>query len=388
MTLRRRRVLVHLNSLELGGTQINAVDFAAALAPLGFDSCLIGPRPTLPGPSVLDVARDRGVDIDPYEEPETVLAHARLLSRWADRLDVDLVHAYGTWGAARSVFWGPSRFASRPWVLTMYEMVLSESVHRHVPLVVGTEYLLDECVDRPGPTILIRPPVDMTRDRPSEVPVANRELTVVIVSRLEENLKAVAIESAIGAVRLLADRGIVLKVVGTGAAAPRLRLLGQSVNAEVGREAVQFVGPMSDPRAAYAGADIVLGMGGSAARALAHGKPLVAQGDNGWSEIFEPETAQQLARNSYWSDEKVSRPDELLARQLTRLIDDPALRVELGRFGRIFAERHFGLEAMAARLATFYEEAIAAYTAGSWWADLPTEARRVPAKVARVLRRA
>ncbi|MBN9376194.1 MAG: hypothetical protein J0I40_12565, partial [Cellulomonas sp.] len=129
-------------------------------------------------------------------------------------------------------------------------------------------------------------------------------------------------------------------------------------------------------------------MGGSAARALAHGKPLVAQGDNGWSEIFEPETAQQLARNSSWSDEKVSRPDELLARQLTRLIDDPALRVELGRFGRIFAERHFGLEAMAARLATFYEEAIAAYTAGSWWADLPTEARRVPAKVARVLRRA
>ena len=84
-----------------------------------------------------------------------------MLRRPADEIGADLLHAYGTWGAARAFYWGPSRFARRPWVQTMYEMELHHSVHRHHPLIVGTEYLLEECENRPGPTVLISPPVDM-----------------------------------------------------------------------------------------------------------------------------------------------------------------------------------------------------------------------------------
>ena len=48
----RRKVLVQLDNLELGGAQINAVQLSAAVAQHGFDSLLIGPKDTLP-------ARDR-----------------------------------------------------------------------------------------------------------------------------------------------------------------------------------------------------------------------------------------------------------------------------------------------------------------------------------------
>ena len=60
MAARPRVVLVHLNSLELGGTQINAVDLAAAVVPHGYESHLIGPEPTGTGASLLDVAAERG----------------------------------------------------------------------------------------------------------------------------------------------------------------------------------------------------------------------------------------------------------------------------------------------------------------------------------------
>jgi glycosyltransferase involved in cell wall biosynthesis len=386
VTVRSRVVLVHLNSLELGGTQINALDLAAAVVPLGFRSHLVGPAPTSSGATLLDVARDRGIEVTPYRQPATALAHSRVLGRWADALGADLVHAYGTWGAARAVYWGPCRFARRPWVLTMYEMALHPSVHRHMPMIVGTEYLLEECSDRPGPTVLISPPVDLLRDRPAEPASAVAGVTVVIVSRLEEDMKSVPVEAAIGAVRLLAEHDVTLEIVGDGQAEPRLRALGDKANAHIGRAAVRFVGAMADPRSAYAKADIVLGMGGSAARGLAHGKPLVVQGENGWSSVFEPENAEMLARNSYWSPEQNDEPDVLLAHHLRGLIDDDQRRRRLGAFGRAFAEERFGLTAMAERLAAVYELAAVSYTAGSWLADIPIEARRVPARLVRVAR--
>ncbi len=322
--------------------------------------------------------------VHPYDEPATVLAHSRVLTRVADEVGADLVHAYGTWGAPRPTYWGPCRLGRRPWVLTMYEMALHPSVHRHVPLIVGTEYLLEECADRPGPTTLISPPVDLDRDRPQEGASPSSGVSAVIVSRLEEDMKSVPVEAAIGAVRHLADHELRLEIVGTGAAEPRLRALADAVNAEIGRDAVRFLGAMADPRPAYAGADIVLGMGGSAARGLAHGKPLVVQGESGWSAVFEPENSAALARNSYWSPDHVEEPDRLLAEHLRGLIVDAERRRRLGAFGRTFAEERFGLTAMAAKLAAVYQDALTSYTARQWWADLPIEARRVPAKIARV----
>ena len=62
------RILVHLNSLELGGTQINAVDFAVALRARGIESLLVGDRASQSGgPSVLDIAAAKGVRVEPYD---------------------------------------------------------------------------------------------------------------------------------------------------------------------------------------------------------------------------------------------------------------------------------------------------------------------------------
>lgn len=388
------RVLVHMNSLELGGTQLNAVDFAVAARERGIESILVGMLDTLPtSPNLLDYARVHCVDIEVYDAASGMRAHAAQLREISRRQRVDLVHVYGMWGAARPVYWGPARWGRLPWVHTVYEMSIAPIVLRHMPLIVGTGYLLDEQSDRSGATVLISPPVDVERDAPGyegavefrrEAGLGEGPL-IGIVSRLDSRMKARSLEIAIDAMVQLGDTGATLYIVGGGDAAVPLGARAQRVNDMLQRDAIRLLGPMSDPRPAYSAADIVLGMGGSAARALAFGKPLVVQGEAGWSRVFDRSSADDLARSSYWSPDTLADPVGELARDVRRLLDDPTHRAELGAFGREFAVDRFGLPAMAERLCAVYERALSSYGAGEWAADLPREGKRLVAKLRRAL---
>jgi glycosyltransferase involved in cell wall biosynthesis len=377
-----KRALVQINSLALGGTQLNAVQFAAALEEYGWKSLLVGPRDTLPatGPSLFDVAADAGVEVQAMERPTSILRGARDLSTRARQWDADLVHVYGT-HHERPAYWGPCLLGRRALLVTVYEMELSARTHRGCPLVIGTGYLLDESRDRPGPVRLVSPPVDLEPDDPAGSAefflrhgVDESAERLVLVSRLDESMKARSVEVAIEAVERADRPDVVLVVVGGGDAEQRLRALGAAANARLGRRAVVFTGAVADPRPAYAGADLVIGMGGSAARALGHGRRLVVLGENGWSCAFTPATADELFRYSFWSDAAPDDAAERLEAEIVRTLDDRTGRAALERYGRAFAAESFELGAMVERLAGLYDEAQVG-RGRSWWSDVPFEAR-------------
>lgn len=387
-------VLVYLNHLEIGGTQIPAVEFASSLRERGIGSVLVGARDTIPrdGPSIVDLAERRGITVELLDDVGRLSAAARALSAVARTHRADLVHVYGSWGGgAGAAYWGPARFGRIPWVQTVYEMSVPPLIKKHMPLIVGTGYQLDEQAARPGPTALISPPVDMRADSPDYD--GGREfrarhggddgVLLVIVSRLDPNMKAYSIGVAIDAMRTIGAAGGRLVIVGDGPSRDDLQRRAARVNADVGREVVTLVGALLDPRPAYAAADIMLGMGGSAARSLAFGKPLVVQGEAGWSQLFEPGTAQALARSSYWSPETVTDPVALLVAQVSPLLSDRRRRADLGVFGREFAAGRFGLTAMTDRLVEVYGNALRLYRWRAWAADLPSEVRRVAAALGR-----
>lgn len=389
MSTRRRRVLVQLDNLELGGAQINAVQLTAAVAEHGYDSLVIGPADTLPaGPSVLDVSADYGVTARPYERPASLFAHARVLARFAR--GAHLVHAFST--SERAAYWGPALLGRRGLVRTIYEMSFDPRTHPSIPLVIGTGYLRDELAGRPGGTTLVSPPVDTTRDAPGvtdraafrrELGLAADAVVLTIVSRLSEEMKARGVEDAIHAVERLGDPRVHLVVAGTGDAAARLRAVADGVNLRLGRTAVLFAGPLADPRPAYDGADVVLGMGSSAARGLAFGKPLVVLGERGWSAVFREPHVDAIFRNSFWSPREVADGAGLLAGHLRALAADAAERDRLGTHARAFAEANFGLPAMAERLAGVYDEALRTASSRRWLRDLGTERRILAAKLGR-----
>src|SRR4029453_15366294 len=105
-----------------------------------------------------------------------------------------------------------------------------------------------------------------------EVGAGDRALGV-LVSRLAPRQKPVGIELALAAAGDLARGRPFLLAAGGEAAAG---------------DAVRLVGALADPRSAYAAADVVLGLGTSLLRGMAHGRPAVALGVDGPAERGGP----------------------------------------------------------------------------------------------------
>lgn len=394
-----RRVLVSINDLGLGGTQLNAIDFARSCREHNIESVLVAFRETLPpGPSLLDVARREGFEIQLVNHGSNIIASSQRLVEIAKREQVDLVHSYGgRW--TRLAYWGPHRFGRIPMVSMVYDVTVPDEVPRYAPMITGTRILLEEYQDSwPSPVYLVSPPVDTDRDTPTvdasgfvdELGLEPDAPRIVIVCRLAESMKALTVDEAIRSLRHLERQRPQLVIVGDGDAADRLRALGDEVNRELGRQAVVFAGALDDPRPAYSAADVVIGMGSSAARGLAYAKPLVVSGEYGWYRAFTPDTADDHFRYSFWSDQKMDEPVKELANILADLLDDEQRREELGRFGREFAEKNFGLAAMTERLVGIYDETIERHgdqRRRRWFKGLMNELAPAGRRLARTVRR-
>ncbi len=116
-------------------------------------------------------------------------------------------------------------------------------------------------------------------------------------------------------------------------------------------------GAMHDPRPAYDAADIVLGMGGSALRGLAFGRPVIVVGEGGFAKPFTPETVDYFLRHGYYGTGEVDDPGAAMAEQIEGL-SDPARRRELGAFGSSVVRNRYALDVLAERLEGLYYQAV------------------------------
>jgi glycosyltransferase involved in cell wall biosynthesis len=202
--------------------------------------------------------------------------------------------------------------------------------------------------------------VNTVRDAPSSVEgdefrrehgLADDEVAFVVVSRLIAWLKLEGIRRAMAAVDELATtRKLRLLVVGEGTAQEDLGRRAAEINGRHTRDVVTMVGPMLDPRPAYAAADVVLGMGGSALRAMAFGKPVIVLGEGGFSESLRPDTTDRFFDAGYYGFGPASTS---LVEQMRAIADDPQARQELGRWGRGVVETRYDLRVAAQRLNEF-----------------------------------
>jgi len=288
------RLLVAPHDLGIGGSQINAIDLAFGAAEAGHDVTVYG----VPGPLV-DYVLSRGLDFVAARPLRYRPAPSRIaqLAALAREKRLDLIHAY-EWPPCLDAYYGAYLGFGVPLLCTVLSMSVSPLVPRSIPLVMGTEALGDEARRTHGaPVWVLEPPIDVEGDHPAiageefrrACGVADDTMLVVTVSRLAIDLKLDALVQAIDAADLLAARvPIRLAIVGGGPAEEALQQRAEDVNRRRGRQVVSFMGPMRDPRPAYAAADLVLGMGSSALRALSIGRPVVVQGEQGFSKVFEP----------------------------------------------------------------------------------------------------
>lgn len=358
------RLLVYPHDLAIGGSQINAIDLAASVRAAGAEVIVYGVSGSLNS-----LIAEHGLEFIAAHRMKYRPAVPRILElkRIAEERSLDLIHAY-EWPPCLDAYFGAHLLSGVSLLCTVLSMQPPTMVPATVPLVVGTERLAEAARQRhSAPVWTLEPPIDVVADNPDLDGAGFRrahgirpdQILLVTVSRLSLDLKIDALVRAIDAAGVLAQRFPVrLLVVGGGAAHDALAERARALNAAAGREVVTLTGPTLDPRRAYAAADVVLGMGSSALRALSVGRPVVVQGENGFSHIFGPHSTDIFLRQGFYGFGDREAGVMRLVAQLEELVSDPERRFRLGRFGRDFVVRRFSLERATRLQVKIYEEVL------------------------------
>lgn len=360
-------VLLGLEGLALGGCPINALDLGRALRERGHRVNVFAIEEQVQV-SLLPYAEKSGFEVELLPSAAGAMSRARQMRLVADRLDADVVHVFAPWLApAAAVAVGSRRRGVA--VVTNWMMSNVDYVPRRTPMIVGTRAMQQEAETWHRARVhLMEPPVDVRGELAgadgaagfrSSRGIADTDLAAVIVGRVDSHMKAEGLRHAIGAVASLDRPELKLIIVGDGNAFDEIKRDADRANADLGRQAVIMTGAMYDPRPAYAAADVALGMGGSALRALAHGKPLIVLGENGFAREFGPDTLDYFLAHGYYGDDTNDSPVDHLGGLLGLLLDADR-RNRLGAFGSEFVQERFALEHTAAALETIYRQELAA----------------------------
>lgn len=361
------KVLVFPHTLELGGSQLNAIEIAAAVARAGHEVVVFA----RPGPlqkRIDQLGLELVVAPEPGRRPSPAVVAS--LAHLVRHRRFEVLHGY-EWPPILESCVAAARSGAAA-TGTIMSMSVAPFVPRSMHLVVGTEQIA-HVEGRQGRSRVhvLEPPVDTaanragqgaaTKDLAGRLQVDEHGITIVTVTRLAHELKSEGLVSAIRAVQRLADLPVTLVVVGDGPARQRIEEHARSVNGGLGRNAVILAGELLDPRPAYDLADIVLGMGGSALRGMAFGKPLIVQGERGFFEMLSPETAERFQwAGWYGAGESPTLGPEALERIVRRLAADQAGWPALGRWGRRLVEERYSLENAAQAQLRIYRTSLEA----------------------------
>ncbi len=372
------KVLVFPHHLELGGSQTNAIELAAAVRDRhGHDVVVFA----TPGPAARLVA-DRGLRLleapRPEHHPSPRMALALDAAVRAERPDV--LHAWD-WMQVLDAYCSVHLLRRTPLVTSNMSMSVTRFLPRTVPITYGTPAMVDDARRFHGDDAhLLEPPVDTDANAPGATAgdaaadaldvegraVPGDHLTVGIVSRLVSWMKAEGVRrtmDAVAALDVVTDgdgrvRPLRLVVAGGGTAFDDLADHAAKHNATLGREAIVLTGPLVDPRPVYDRVDVVAGMGGSILRGMAFAKPCIVLGEEGFSQPFRPDTAAPFLHEGFFG---VGGGDvDSLAAHLRALAGTTAAaRDELGTWSRRVVLDRFSLHAGADRLDALYRHAVA-----------------------------
>ena len=363
------RVLVYTHTMELSGI-LNAVELAAAARDRGHEVIVI----SKPGPLV-ETVRKLGIEhvqrIPNTRRTPSPGAAAQLI-RLVRRRKLDLVHAW-EWPSAVEAFAGPRLCLGTPMVCSIMSMAVPPFLPRTMPVTVGTQNLAQQAEGAGfSSVVLLEPPVDVTANSPDYDPSSFRAEfgldssapLLAVVCRLAYELKLEGLLAACDAVGELVAAGtnVQLAIVGEGPARQEVEEAAEAANKRAGRRVVVLTGLLADPRPAYAAADVILGMGGSALRGMAFGKPLVVQGERGFWELLTPDSEPVFLRQGWYgigSAVNGRASGALKLRQvLQTLLDDPGLIMRLGEFGRALVVERFSIDHAAAVQEELYGRAV------------------------------
>ena len=244
------KILVFPHRLEVGGTQVNAIDLTTALRDIHNHEVVVF---ATPGPMVKLVEK-KGLRFLPAPDARFHPAPARMraLNEAVRQENPDLIHVWDWWQCVDAYYTVHLRLRV-PMIVTDMMMNLTRLLPKQLPTTFGTPELVDQArAAGRGRVRLLLPPVDVHRNAPgavdgshfrTEYGIADGEIAVVTVSRLEPWMKGDTLFRTVEAVRAIGSHvPLRFVIVGDGPVRGKLEKLADEVNDELGRPAVLFTG--------------------------------------------------------------------------------------------------------------------------------------------------
>ena len=116
-----------------------------------------------------------------------------------------------------------------------------------------------------------------------------------------------------------------------------------------------LVGELLDPRPAYAAADVIVGMGGSALRGAAFVKPVIIVGAKGFSAPLTPRTADYFYYYGIYGNGDNNSSNARMVSDICFFAEAREKLPEFGAFSRQFVLDHFALEKICAQLEAYLQ---------------------------------
>lgn len=372
------KILVRPNHMEMGGAQLNAIELAEGVQRRGHEVALYAPAGDL-----LPEAEKRGLEVIPAyrlaDRPIPRLRSVAHLDALLAKRSFDVIHAYEC-DATLDTLYGPGWTFDVPVLSTVMSMAVPFYLPTSVPLIVGTRELYASESQRRPEVYLMEPPIDTELNAPGAVPqlsdgagsaevrsrwgVEENAALLVIVGRLAHDLKLDGLLEAVRAMPLLPP-GLPahLLIVGDGPERPVVEAAAAQVNAGRDRPMVTLTGQLMDPRPVYQAADIVIGMGGSALRGMAFGKPLIVQGVQGFWKTMDAASVDLFLHQGWFGVGAGTDGAPVLARLITDLLRSADARRANGELGRRLVQQHYSLDHAVSDLEGIYESLARRHTA-------------------------
>ena len=372
--IRKKKVLMTLMRLDIGGAETHVLELSLELKRQGFD-VVVASNGGVYVPA-LEAAGIRHYKVPMYtKSPGKVMRSLSLLRRIIRTEKIDIVHAHGRIPAFLCGIL--SRFMPFTFVTTAHWVFKTSHGLKYISdwgekVVAVSEdiktYLMDNYRINPTDIFVTINGIDTDKFSPEaetadiirEFGLSEDSTKIVYISRMDEDRALVAFHLVEVAPRLLEKQpDLEIVIVGGGNVFDKLKEKADAANRAAGRNFITLTGGRSDIYKFANLGDIFVGVSRSALEAMACAKPVIVAGNEGYIGIFdEDKLAVGIDTNFCCRGLEASSP-ELLLRDLTVLLENAAEEnARLGSYGRELIKKEYSVSRMAGDAVKMYRAAV------------------------------
>ncbi len=341
--IRKKKILMTLMRLEIGGAETHVLELSLELARKGFEVVVAS------GGGVyekhLEKAGIRHYKVPMYTKtPGKMLRSLSMLKTIIRKEQIDIVHAHGRIPAFLCGLLHP--FMKFTFVTTAHWVFRTDRGLKYLSnwgekvMAVSEDiktYLMDNYGTDPKDISVTINGIDTERFSPSadfspilkEFSLQPDSKKIVYISRMDEDRALVAFHLAQIAHRIEAIcPGVEIVIVGSGNVFDKLKELSDKVNEQAGRKLITLTGGRTDIDLFAAMSDLFIGVSRSALEAMSCAKPVIVAGNEGYLGIFEPEKLSTAVDTNFCCRGLTMSEPELLFRDVETILSADAAQHE------------------------------------------------------------